>query len=388
MKKVLILSFSDLSTDPRVNRQISLFSKVYKVYAAGYNCPKLDDVTFISFIPKFNSVFKKIGKLLKLISQQFHSVYWDSRIVNHIERIKSVLGTSSLDLIYANDISSLPLALKLSKIYQCKIVFDAHEYSPREWEDKLIWRLVYQPYITYLCKTYIPQADLVITVGQRIADEYQNQFGIEKVHVILNAPPQHKELKPSNIDPSNIRLIHHGAAIKSRKLENMIEIMDNLDDRYSLDLMLVPSDVKYLNRLKKKAKSKNVTFIDPVPMEDITEKINEYDIGVYILDESNNFNNQNAMPNKFFEFIQAALAIAIAPSPEMKILVEKYGLGVVAKSFDSKSLAKKINELTVSKLKQFKSNSKLAAEILNAETEGEKLLKLTESLLDIKPCVA
>jgi hypothetical protein len=388
MRKVLILSFSDLSTDPRVNRQISIFSKVYKVYAAGYNCPKLEGITFINLIPKFNSVLKKIGKLLLLISQQFHSGYWDSRIVNHIERIKSGLGTSTLDLIYANDISSLPLALKLGRSYQCKVIFDAHEYSPREWEDKLTWRLTYQPYITYLCKTYISQADLVITVGQRIADEYQNQFGIDKVHVILNAPPQQKELNPSNIDPSNIRLIHHGAAIKSRKLERMIEMMDHLDDCYSLDLMLVPSDVNYLNGIKKKAKSKKVTFIEPVPMEDIAKKINEYDIGVYILDESNNFNNQNAMPNKFFEFIQAALAIAIAPSPEMKLLVEKYGLGVVAKSFDSKSLAKKINELTVSKLKQFKSNAKQAAEILNAENEGEKLLKLVESLLDIKPCVA
>jgi hypothetical protein len=164
----------------------------------------------------------------------------------------------------------------------------------------------------------------------------------------------------------------------------MIDMMDYLDDRYSLDLMLVPSDINYLNQLKKKANSKKVTFIDPVPMQDIAKEINHYDLGVYILDQSKNFNNKNALPNKFFEFIQGRLAIAIAPSPEMKLAVNLFDLGVVSTEFAPSSLAKELNRLSVNDIRQFKENTIKAAEVLNSQNEAKKLLSLVQSLIEVK----
>ena len=272
MEKVLIISFSNLTTDPRLNRQFKALSKSFKLFAAGYNCPTFENVNFINLIHHKKSFLEKIFKAIKLIFRQFNSVYWDKKMNQDYYLIKNKLESEKVDIIYANDIESLPLAFKLKERFKCKIIFDAHEYSPRQWEDRLIWRLIIQPFILYYCKKYIPKVDLCITVSQRIAEEYQSQFGLKKVHVILNAPSFEVNLSPSEVDPNSIRMIHHGGAIKSRKLELMIEMMDYLDDRYSLDLMLVPSDINYLRQLKKKVKSKKVTFIPPVPMKDIAKK--------------------------------------------------------------------------------------------------------------------
>jgi hypothetical protein len=50
----------------------------------------------------------------------------------------------------SNEIDTLRLALKLAK--GAKVIFDAHEYTPREIEDSLFWRIFFQKYKTYWMK--------------------------------------------------------------------------------------------------------------------------------------------------------------------------------------------------------------------------------------------
>ena len=57
-------------------------------------------------------------------------------------------------------------------------------------------------------------------------------------------------------------------------------------------------------------------------MHEIVDTIAEYDIGLFILSPIN-FNYYHALPNKLFEFIQARLAIAVSPSPEMARIVHR-----------------------------------------------------------------
>ena len=86
------------------------------------------------------------------------------------------------------------------------------------------------------------------------------------------------------------------------------------------------------------------------------------------------------LPNKFFEFIQARLAIAIGPSPEMARLTKQYNLGIISKNFTPKSMAESLNSLTKEQILQYKENANQAAKILNAEREGEKLFRILEEI--------
>ena len=184
------------------------------------------------------------------------------------------------------------------------------------------------------------------------------------------------------IQENSIRIIHHGMASPDRYIHKMIEVMDYVDDRFTLDLMLVSTYYQdYFKTLQQMTSGrKNTRIIPIVPFEEIIPFTSQYDIGFYIL-QPTNFNGYNALPNKFFEFIQARLAIAIGPSPEMAKLVQQYHLGIISKDFTPKSMAESLNKLTKEEILQYKENSNKAAKILNAQNEGEKLLKIVEEVL-------
>ncbi|HUI93300.1 MAG TPA: hypothetical protein VLX68_13720 [Chitinivibrionales bacterium] len=217
------------------------------------------------------------------------------------------------------------------------------------------------------------------TVCDGIAEEYHGRYGV-RPQVITNAT-EYADCAPSNVSDGLIRMVHHGGAIASRKLEDMFSIMEHLDERYSLDLILVSTAPQYLARLKEKAKAdRRISFVPPVPMKDIPSTINKYDIGLFYL-EPVNFNYKHALPNKFFEFIQARLAIAIGPSPEMAAIVKKYDLGVVADSFDPKDLAAKLSALTKEKIEYYKNRCHAHARELSADENKKKLLKIVAGLI-------
>ena len=218
----------------------------------------------------------------------------------------------------------------------------------------------------------------MITVSDGIAKEYNKNFNI-KPEVITNAC-DYVALEPSPMDDQQITLIHHGVTIHSRKLEIMIEMMDCLDKRFTLYLMLVNTDSNYLKRLKKLAEGiGNIRFLEPVYMEEIVKTINQYDIGIFVLPLTN-LNYKYALPNKLFEFIQARLAVAIGPSPEMATIVKQYDLGIVAEDFRPETVANELNKLTKDKIEYYKCQSDNAAYELSSERNRQKFESLIAEL--------
>ena len=107
-------------------------------------------------------------------------------------------------------------------------------------------------------------------------------------------------------------------------------------------------------------------------MKQIVETINQFDIGLYIL-EPYSFNGLMALPNKFFEFVQGRLAIAIGPSPEMMRLVNKYNLGIVSDDYSPQTMAKLLNNLSAEKIQFFKEQSNRSAYELSSMKNDEIL---------------
>jgi glycosyltransferase involved in cell wall biosynthesis len=374
MKTIIIISFSDLLSDSRVNRSIRFLCENYRVVSAGWKDPGVENVSFIPLLQTTRT--ELITSSPKLLLRQYERFYWSQKPIRDAQ-IK--LSGKEIDLVLANDIETLPLALSIAR--EAKVILDAHEYAPRQGENMLTWRVLFQKYKAYLCQTYIPRVNGMITVSQGIADRYQQDTGIRPL-VITNAP-DFENLQPRLFRPpgDTIRLVHHGRISPSRKTEKMIEMMDYLDRRFELDLILMENWPGYLKHLKRFASGKpNVHFLPPVPMADLSRLLNQYDIGVYLL-EPVNFNYLHSLPNKFFEFIQARLAVAIGPSPEMARLVRKHDLGVVAADFSPRALAQCLLGLDVKKIEYFKSQSHKVAHLLSAEQNKKILLDLVERVL-------
>lgn len=374
LERLLVISFSDLASDPRVNRQIRLLTGRFRLTAAGFADPEIPGVEFVSVQPTPRSVGDKwlAGAMLKM--RLFEQFYWSLRTVR--DALGELQGRT-FDLILANDLLTLPLACVLNSRHG--VVFDAHEYSPRELEENWKWRFFYRDFMLYLCEEYIPRTAAMLTVCDGIAEEYARCYGAKPV-VVYNAPYL-SALEPGPVSSDGIRLVHHGGANASRNIEVMIDMMNSLNERFSLDLFLVPSDPHYLERLRKlAAKQARIRIMPPVPMRQLPQVVNGYDVGVYLL-QPNNFNNAHALPNKFFEFVQGRVAIAIGPSPEMAKLVRKYDCGIVADDFTPEALAGELRKLTPERIAQYKMNVHRAAFDLCYENTSRALLSTVSNLL-------
>ena len=113
MKTILVISYSNLATDPRVNRQIRWLSEFYQVIAAGLGDPGVPGVRFISLshIPPKKSFLARGKSALQILARRFESHYW--RLPATLKGLEALAGVQA-DLILANDIEALPLAVRLA----------------------------------------------------------------------------------------------------------------------------------------------------------------------------------------------------------------------------------------------------------------------------------
>lgn len=278
------------------------------------------------------------------------------------------------DLIVANDVDCLVLANLIFK--QAKIVFDAHEYAPLEYSYQDDWWSKYeQPARIWACQTFLPSVASMSTVCRGIAAEFERNFDIPcGIEIVTNAPLfECISPKPTG---KIIRLVHHGLGSPLRKIELMAEAIKLLGSGYELNLMLVEGDPEYINDLRSKYEMcGNINFLEPVPMPEIAKFISRFDIGIFIL-EPEIFNYEWALPNKFFEFVQARLAIAVGPSPEMAGLVQEFGLGVVASDFSPEAMARALIGVSPTELDKYKANSDRCADIFCAEANKRVMLEM------------
>ena len=370
MPKVLIICYSDVNRDPRVLRQLDFFErKGFQIVlsALDYQGP----LPFFPLTRPKKAPYRAL-KLGVMVGRLNRLRVWD--FMRHSSAVDILNSNKDLDLIIANDAETWPLGSFLKKNSEkAKLVFDAHEFYPSQFTDNFKWTWFHKRFARFLCEKYIPKADLLITVCDGLAKAYEPHTSKE-ISIVLNAPKFESQLIPMPTGET-IRIVHHGIANRSRKIEKMIEMMDFLDSRFELNFLLMPTDETYLNELKNLSVGKPIKFLDPVPTESIPSFINRFDIGLFYL-EPVNFNYTYALPNKFFEFIQARLAIAIGPSAEMKKIVKRETLGVVSEEFDVKELASSLNSLTSQDIDQFKANTNQVANKYSADQHDEFYLKL------------
>jgi hypothetical protein len=162
-------------------------------------------------------------------------------------------------------------------------------------------------------------------------------------------------------------------------------MMDHLPRHFSLDLILMPGDRRYIKRLERLCSSRpRVRILPPLPFAELVTATNAYDVGVFLVPPVS-FNLRFTLPNKFFEFIQARLMIAIGPSPEMARYVREYDLGVVADDFRPATLAAALSRLSASDIQRHKENAHRAAARLNSNQTD---IQVRELALGATPATA
>jgi len=200
--------------------------------------------------------------------------------------------------------------------------------------------------------------------------------------LVLNAPTFWEVPVVEKREGNRIRLVHHGLAVPGRSLENMIYFMDLLDGRFELDMVLLPYNPGYLEKLQNLVRQRpRLRILPPSNPTDIVADISHYDIGIYLL-QAKSFNQIHCLPNKFFDFIQARLGIVIWPLPDMAEIVQRHQLGLVGPDFSLEGTAQLLNAITRDEIDLWRKNADSVAEQYSAQAQRKVFLGLTRRLLE------
>jgi len=376
-RSLLIISFTETATDPRVLRQIETFADSWDLTVVGVGEKPPGNFKFIQVPAKARSQFYKIKEALLLGIRCFEKVYWMQPCA---QAALKILQKQRFDLIIANDVECVPLTCELIKDAHSPLMLDAHEFATRQWDDQLIWRIFRKPQIEYICQNYLSQVRRCTTVSPSFIDEYDKHYGVRPT-IVVNAPA-YSDLPVQTRNDGPIRLIHHGGANRSRRLEKMIHAFKHVEGDFQLDLMLMGQGKPYYRELQTAAHGdQRIRFVDPAPTQQIVERCHQYDVGIYLLEPAN-YNQQHALPNKLFEFIQARLAVVISPNPAMAHVVNEFQCGLVAEDYTEAAFTRQLQTLTHEQVNQFKQQSDIAAKELCAEKANQYWAEAAEACLE------
>jgi hypothetical protein len=345
----------------------------FEITAGGLGNWRSESVRVVALEREPPGRLARTRRVLNLALRRFAAV---SRLERY--RVAVDVPQGGWSVVIANDPEVLPLGVEIAESCGARVLYDAHEFAPRQYEHLLRWRLLRAPVIVSVLRAYLPRVAAMTTVNEALAEAYEREFGI-RPSVITNACEAFA-LTPQPLLPGRIRLLHHGGASRPRRLETMIEAMRWLDERFTLDLMLMNAATPYGDFLRGlAARSPRVRILDPVAFDDLVPSTNAYDVGLTQLPPLN-FNLANALPNKFFEYVQARLAVVIGPTPTMQAFVDRYGFGLVTDDFTPRSLARTLSTLTPERLLALKEASHRAASVLHAGANAATLRALVGSL--------
>jgi len=360
MKRLLILSFSPIASDARVLKQVQEFARDHEVVTCGYG-PVPEGAAEHLRIPDDAPINALNGRLITL--------RWYSRVYRTLPAVRAardLLRGRRFDVVIANDVEAVPIALDLDVRHG--VHADLHEFSPRLHEENPAWARRIAPYVSWLCRRHVARASSWTTVGEGLAREYEREFGF-RPRVVTNATP-YRDVEPTPVH-SPLRMVHSGACLRNRRLDETVRAVSTMTN-VTLDLYLTPNDPGHLEELRALAAASQgrVRLLDPVPYARLLDILEGYDLGVHLLAPTN-FNNEWALPNKFFDYVQARLGVVIGPSPEMASYVRERGLGIIAEGFGADDLVHALDAVTPDDVAGFKAAAHANARALSAQAQVE-----------------
>ncbi|WP_226532615.1 glycosyltransferase family 1 protein [Microbacterium paraoxydans] len=365
MDSLLIVSFSRLEQDARVRRQVSLFGPEYHTITAahGPGLPEAAEHVELPLPPtagvRRKARFYAESALLRL--RLYRMLYWTDPTVR---AARKALRNREYRRVIANDIEAVPLALSLAG--PDRVHADLHEFYPGLHDDNPRWVALRRPYFDWLIRTYATRAASATTVGDGVRTAYA-PFNLS-LGIVTNAPA-HRSLTPTAVH-APIRLVHAGGAMPGRKIELMMQAAARTRTDLELTLYLTSSSPSYLAQLRELAAELGPRIhVEPaVPSTELLDILNTYDVGIHLLPPTVT-NQALALPNKFFDFVQARLGVIVGPTPGMASLVEHHGLGAVTAGFAVEDIVSVLDALSPERVEEWKAAADAASDELSAERQ-------------------
>lgn len=294
------------------------------------------------------------------------------------------------DLYIAHNLAALPVAVLAAKINKVKCGFDAEDFHRNETSDDLNNDDVKLK--TFLEQKYITQTNYLTTSSLPITKLYQKVFPAKKIVTLLNVFPIVKEVQlPITKTAQTLKLFWFSQTIGlNRGLQDALSALKILEnDAIELHLLgfLIDKTSIEFNKLIANLqfeKKPEIFFHKQINPDQLPIFATQFDVGL-ALEPGFSINNNAALSNKIFTYLQSGLAIAASDTTAQKQFIEENpDLGFCYEKGNVQQLAAILKRFLVEPdlLQKMKLAAFQAARIrLNWETESVKFLKVVKETL-------
>jgi glycosyltransferase involved in cell wall biosynthesis len=308
-----------------------------------------------------------------------------STLLTNLELYHAALALAP-DAVHSNDMDTLLAGVMLKRSRSIPLIYDAHEIYAEQQPPRLrsaLWHDVF----TALEAKLPPLADARMTVCDSIGRWFSRRGPSNAFTTVLNVPsirflPDASVLERRNRPP---RFLYHGSYAPYRGLEEVIAAVGRIPA--SVAQFAFRGVGRHENALRKRVAElgveDRVRFEPGVPVDALIPEAARFDVGLNPF-VSVCLNTEFALPNKFFEYMMAGLAVASSDLVEMRSLTRALDIGILLPSLEPdalaasfESLARDAERLDASRRRAYQA----AKEAFHWELEEKKVLSLYRGLL-------
>jgi glycosyltransferase involved in cell wall biosynthesis len=146
----------------------------------------------------------------------------------------------------------------------------------------------------------------------------------------------------------------------------------------------------YLQLAERAGAAGRVICLPPVPSDRVVAEARVADVGLWTLLANVGLNFELALPNKVFEYLAAGLPVLAADLPEVRQLIDQYGVGCCFDLTAPDSIARAIHALVDDdrRREQCRQNIARALDDLQADREWNKLVDLYQQIREESACAS
>lgn len=242
------------------------------------------------------------------------------------------------DVVHAHDVAMLPSGWLAARVAGARLVYDTHEFALGVAYRTRAFALL----VRVVERLFVPRADAVITVSDGIAARLREIYRLRRPPVVVRntADPAGSAEGPGlrselGLDPATPLVLHQGAPARDRGCFALAQAVEQLDGVHLV--FLGEGQPEFMAQLRAGSNGR-VHFVPARPPEQLLAATAEADVGVTLLEDVSE-NHRLALPNKVFEYVAAGIPVVASDLPELRSLVQRYGIGELVDPADPASVA-------------------------------------------------